>query len=45
VINNEDLYDKLQNIAKSKEESGKRRYIERIDDDGNVYLVEADEYD
>lgn len=38
------MYEKLQNVVRDKEA---RRYIEQMDEDGNVYLVEADdpEYD
>lgn len=44
LLDNQDLYQKLQNVVRDKEA---RRYIEQMDEDGNVYLVEADdpEYD
>ena len=38
-IKNEDLYEKLKNVG------GAQQYIEQIDEDGNVYLVEAEEDD
>ena len=43
-MKNEDLYEKLKNVVKDKEA---KQYIEQVDEDGNVYLVEAgeDDYD
>eukprot|EP00347_Sterkiella_histriomuscorum_P003379 403364524 len=43
-INNEDLYAKLQDVAQGKDSHKKQQYIEQIDDDGNVYLVDPNEY-
>lgn len=41
-LKNEDLYQKLKNVVKDKEA---QQYIEQVDEDGNVYLVEANQYD
>lgn len=41
-LNNQELYAKLKNVVKDKEA---QQYIEQVDEDGNVYLVEAEEDD
>jgi hypothetical protein len=39
---NEELFHKLNNIAKDK---GAKQYMEHEDEEGNLYLVGADEDD
>lgn len=40
-MNNDDLYAKLKNVVKDKDA---HHYIEQVDQDGNVHLVEANQY-
>ena len=37
-LKNEDLYKKLKKVVQDKEA---KQYVEEVDEDGNVYLVEA----
>ena len=41
-LKNEDLYNKLKKVVKDKDA---KQYIEQVDEDGNVYLVEASDND